>query len=116
MSYTIRVSLPGYDARTATSPDHYALYVGTETDWVLIKERQRGSVEISAYGSEAIYHNLGYIPTVFAYAQVGSKYVWVYGETMYSSYSMEVYTDRVVFENMTSSTSIFKYYIFYDNA
>lgn len=106
--------MPTYDVLTDTNPDHYALYA--DQDWVLIKEKSRGTVTVPAYGSASIYHNLGYAPTAFGFADDGSEAVWVYGDTMYSLYKMWVYADRIVFKNSTGSSATFKYYIFYDNA
>lgn len=108
----IRVALPGYNAQTDTNPDHFALR--SDEDWVLIKEFSRGSISVSSGGSQTVYHNLGYVPTVLAYAVDAFGYGnWVYGETMYAQYKMEVYTDKVVFKN-AGTNATFKYYIFYD--
>ncbi|MBC7238559.1 MAG: hypothetical protein H5T71_00450 [Chloroflexi bacterium] len=106
--------MPTYNALTDTNPDHYALYA--DQDWVLIKEKSRGTIVVPAYDSASIYHNLGYVPTVFSFADNGAEAVWVYGDTMYSLYKMRVYTDEVVFSNATGASATFKYYIFYDNA
>lgn len=107
MPNVIRIALPTYNALTDTNPDHFALY--TDEDWVLIKEFARGSV---ASGS-TVYHNLGYVPTVLAYAiDASGRGHWAYGETMYAEYRMKIYTDRVTFSSDGSAT--FKYYIFYD--
>ena len=119
MSRVMRVALSGYNVFTDTNPDHFSLY--TDEDWVLIKEFTRGSVEIASYDTETIYHYLGYTPTVFAYAHEGSYmegetgYQWVYGETLYTTFKMNIYTDRIVFRNSSGYSSTFKYYILLDN-
>jgi hypothetical protein len=63
MTWTTRISLPGYDALTDTNLDHFALYADQNN--VLIKELVRGSIGILGNGSGltvGIAHNLGYVP------------------------------------------------------
>jgi len=104
----IRVALPGYDALTDTDPDHFALY--SDEDWVLIKEKLRGSVEIADQSSTSITHNLGYIPFWAVYA----NNEWVYGDNLYGEFKAYATTSNLVLFNISGSNATFKYYIFYD--
>lgn len=109
MTYTIRVSLAGYNALTDTNPDHYALYA--DSDWVLIKEKTRGSVSVAGSGgTQTITHSLGYVPFFAVYAN-GQ---WVYGYDMYGDYRAYATTTTLVLINNGASAKTFKYYIFYD--
>lgn len=112
MGQTIRVSLPGYDALTDSTPDHYALYA--DQDWVLIKEFVRGTTSIANSATGTITHNLGYIPMVFVYVSDGASWDLVTGvlNRPYSTYAIDTTTLRIT--NVTGSTQTFLYYIFYD--
>lgn len=115
MSYTIRVSLDGYDALTDSNIDHYALYA--DSDNILIKEKIRGSISVGANSSENIAHGLDYIPFVLVFAEVSSgKWIYAVGEPTHSTYIVhtEIDTTNVKLVNDTAATKTFKYYIFYD--
>lgn len=120
MPNVIRVALPGYNALTDTDSDHFALY-GDE-DWVLIKEKERGSETVSASSSTNIAHGLSYIPTVLVFAEaadgeVGTSGRWyrVTGKDSNSLVGIEVTTTNLILYNDSSTHSKeFKYYIFYD--
>lgn len=105
---TLRVSLDGYNAETDHNPDHFSLY--TDEDWVLIKEKTRGSVNINASSTETITHNLGYVPFFAVYAD--NKYVT--GYNIYSDFKAYATTTTLVMINNSASQKTFKYYIFYD--
>jgi len=105
---TMRVSLPGYNAGTDTNPDHYALYA--DEDWVLIKEKTRGTIDISPSASGTITHSLGYVPFFAVYANDN----WVYGYNIYGQYKVYATGTTLVLENYATGTATFKYYIFYD--
>src|SRR5574340_130700 len=110
---TIRVALPGYRVDTETNADHYALY-GDE-DWVLIKEKERGSISVGASSSEAITHGLGSIPLVFVYGQLsGESWTFILGDSSDLSAYIDVTPTQLIIHNNYASTKNFKYYIFYD--
>jgi hypothetical protein len=129
MAQTIRVSLPGYDALSDTNPDHYALYA--DSDFVLIKEKERGSATIPYDGSNPyeITHNLGYVPFFLVYAfdtnarldpnaetnkwkLVPSPQLTVVTPPFYCyADTTKLYIWNLDFPNDTD----FKWYIFYDN-
>lgn len=119
MSNTIRVALPSYNAETDTNPDHFALY--SDEDWVLIKEKTRGSSTVSASSSTNIAHGLSYIPMVLVFAEaadgdVGTAGKWyqVAGKDSNSLVGIEVTTINLILTNNASNAKNFKYYIFYD--
>lgn len=112
-SYVIRVSLPGYDCLTDTDPDHFALY--SDEDWVLIKEKTRGSSSISNGGSSTVAHGLSYIPYVLVFAEVSTgKWAMVVGDSSDYNCHIELNTTNLVIYNNLGATKTFKYYIFYD--
>jgi len=116
MPQTMRVSLPGYDALTDGTIDHYALY--SDTDNVLIKELARGTVAIAAPGTATIAHNLGYAPMFMAYVSVppATTYQWIYGFGFFNKYDAYASTANLYLANRDATgTKTFKYYIFYDN-
>ncbi|MCR4330019.1 MAG: hypothetical protein NUV65_05765 [Candidatus Roizmanbacteria bacterium] len=112
MAYTLRVSLPGYNALTDSDPRHYSLFA--DTDNILIKEKVRGSVSVADYSSESIAHGLSYAPLFMAFASDGSYQYWVSGLNIYALF--RVWSDET-YIHLTNSDSVsrtFKYYIFYD--
>lgn len=114
MGQTMRVSLPGYNVLTDTNLDHYALY--TDEDNVLIKEKARGSFNAAAGTTTAIAHNLGYIPYVQVFTDIGSKRYVLYGYTT-TAVPDSIYLDTsnlYILNNGTTSITG-TYFIFYDN-
>ena len=114
MTYTMRVSLAGYNALTDTNADHYALYA--DSDWVLIKEKARGSGTVSAYDSVDISHNLGYAPFYLVYGEIASgEYKLANSYDLYAQYwkTYSTTTDLTI-SNVSGSSKDYKYYIFYD--
>lgn len=114
MGQVIRVSLPTYNALIDTNPDHFALY--SDQDWILIKEKARGSVSISGGGSSTISHNLGYIPFVLVFSN-GSLSEWI--SLIGNSWSgsdgyFDVDTSNLYIYNTIAGGITAKYYIFYD--
>jgi hypothetical protein len=122
MAYTIRVSLPGYNALTDTDLDHYALYA--DSDNFLIKEKARGSLNIlGSSGVQPIAHDLGYIPFFLVYVydyagdgglsgdwlQVGNGNIVIWTMSMADTSNLYIYPDG------TSNINKFYWYIFYDN-
>lgn len=118
MSYTIRVSLPNYNALTDSNPDHYALY--SDENWILIKEFTRGSVSATTNG-QAVSHGLGYVPTVFAFYNDNGIWKEVTGQQFKTLDSSQRYpcifvsSIGVFFFGIDPSTPTnFKYFICYD--
>ena len=56
MLQVFKVALPDYNAETDTDPNHFFLFVDQEVDYVLIKEKLRGSVTVADSGTENIAH------------------------------------------------------------
>lgn len=117
MAYTIRISLPGYDAKTDDNPDHYALY-GDE-DWVLIKEKSRGSGTLAYNGSASVAHGLEYIPMVFLWGENSNGDLIFQGITNFLSaqdeWFVELDSSNVVITQLVGEGDFdYKYYIFYD--
>jgi len=113
MGYTIRVGLTGYNALTDTNPDHYALY--TDGDNILVKEKARGTIDISAHSGDTVAHGLPYIPLSFGFIEISSG-VWrrIYGQTIVADYEFQVDDTYLYFHNGSGSEVTFSYYIFYD--
>jgi len=115
MSYTIRVSLPTYNALTDTNPDHYALY--SDSDWVLIKEKARGS-GTSEYGvGTTIAHDLGYIPFFLVYCEVDTNEYRIANsfDPIGSGWRVSADVDNLYIYNLHSETyEKYRYYIFHD--
>lgn len=111
MGYTIRVSLPGYNALTDTNPDHYALY--SDEDWILIKEKARGALSATSSGN-GVSHGLGYIPSIMVFYKDGSSWNMTSGD-LYDDRPLALVDGAALYVFGTSSgTTEFKYYIFYD--
>lgn len=113
---TMRVSLPGYDALTDATVDHYSLYA--DEDNVLIKEYARGTINIGNYKSGTVSHNLGYIPYSMVFAKNGSNFYHVSGAELSSGFQA-YYTSstaNLIITNDNSSTLTYYYFVFYDNA
>ena len=115
MSYTIRVSLAGYNALTDTDPDHYALYA--DSDWFLIKEKARGSGTVDLNNVATISHNLGYIPFYLVYCEIASGEYRIANcfDPLGSGWRAYANTSNLYISNKHSSTyKDYRYYIFYD--
>lgn len=114
MSQTMRVSLPGYDALTDGTVDHYSVYA--DSDNILIKEKTRGSINIASSGSGTVAHGLGYVPLFFAYRTEGGTRVLISGGDISSSFSgyASVGTSNLFIKN-NSGSATFNYFIFYDS-
>lgn len=113
MPRTIRVALPTYNALTATNPDHFALYADSE--WILIKEKVRGSSSVSGSSTTSIAHGLAYVPFVLAFAEVSSgRWIYCVGEP--SDYTVKAEADAtyLYLVNGYVAAKTFKYFIFYD--
>lgn len=115
-SKVIRVSLPTYDALTDSDPDHYALY--SDEDWILIKEKTRGSVELDSGETETIAHGLAYVPFVLVYGKqtTGTVTNWfLCGTKDEFLVYFEVNSTNLLIKKIDNGCNgEAKYYIFYD--
>lgn len=115
MAQVFKIALPGYNALTDTNPDHFALYVDQATDYILIKEKVRGTTSVN--GTVNIAHGLSYIPFCMAFVE----YVSGGWQKLYSvgidggGYWFEVDGTNLILKNTTGTAKTFSYYIFYDN-
>ena len=112
-----KVALPGYNASTDTDPNHFALYVDQAVDYVLIKEKERGSKSVANNSTDTVTHNLGYIPLCFVFLDNGDgSYTRLFGvDSAGTDTGYIVSTTTITFVNHTGGTKNFKYYIFYDD-
>lgn len=111
--FTIRWSLETYNALTDTNPDHFALFA--DQDNILIKEKVRGSISVSGFGSQNIAHGLTYIPLVFVFGNmVGDEWTLLGGDSGNIYAHIELNTTNIVIVNSSSVAHLFKYYLFYD--
>lgn len=115
----IKVSLAGYDAINDTNINHFALWASSDDteDNVLIKEKTRGSVSVpTGFGSRGIVaHGLSYIPLVFAFIESSpGVFTKAYGSSTFDDFYFYVTSTNIEMVNLTGSTKVFKYYIFYD--
>jgi hypothetical protein len=118
MGMTMRVSLPGYDALTDGTIDHYSLYA--DTDNILIKEKARGTVGLDWDRDGTITHSLGYTPFYLVYSPIttsGRYRISNSFDPIGGGWRAYVDTASLYIYNGygTSAGSISKYYIFYDN-
>lgn len=115
MSQTIRVSLPGYDALTDGTIDHYSVYA--DSDNILIKERSRGTTGITNGNRGTITHNSGYIPFFLTYGEVSTgKFRVISGfDPIGSGWSSYTGTSNLIIRNGSGGGTIVHYYIFYDD-
>ena len=117
MSKVLKIALSGYNAYTDTDPDHFSLYVDQVVDYVLIKEKTRGSKTVANTETENISHGLSYIPFVIVFYEISSG-VWrkLLGDDEFNSNDVYYHIDttNLVITNYSGSSVDFKYYIFYD--
>ena len=115
MVKVIRVALPTYNALTETDPDNFALI--SDDDWILIKEKARGSISVSNGDSEPIAHGLAYVPFVVVFYEV-SLGVWrkLIGDDEFNANDvyMGINATNLILYNYSGASVDFKYYIFYD--
>ncbi len=118
IDYGIKVSLPGYNALTEIDIDKFALIaLSSDTvDSILIKEKTRGSINVTTGNSETITHGLSYVPfcLVFVEEEAG-KFIKCYGESIDGRGFRYIINDtNLIMYNSSGTNRIFKYYIFYD--
>lgn len=117
MSNAIIVGLEGTDATRTTNPNDCALFADQITDYILIKEKTRGTRDVANGGTENIAHGLGYVPFCLAFVEISSG-VW---RKLFSSpvdgvgVWFEINSTNLVLRNTSGSAKRFAYYIFYDN-
>ncbi len=107
----IRVALPGYNAKTDTNPDHFALY--SDQDWILIKEFSRGNITVTSHNTGSVSHNLGYVPFAACWFLQGGVYRWT-NDSAFIPITMHPTTTTLEFRNDYGTSTTFYYYIFYD--
>ena len=117
----MRVSLPGYDALTDGTIDHYSMYA--DSDNILIKEKERGVGTIANNGTVVINHGLGYVPLYFIYVNTqrfnaAGSLVSAWALLGLPNISAEFYsysgTGSLSFINGSGAAAPYKYFIFYD--
>lgn len=118
MAYTMRVSLPGYNALTEANLYNYSIYA--DSDNILIKELARGSGNLASGATATIAHNLGYIPhvKVFGKQTSGTTTDWTLllaGGSEAGLLYVELDTTNLYVTKIgNGQTGSYKYYIFYD--
>ena len=108
--------MPGYNALTDGTMDHYALYA--DSDNVLIKEHSRGTTAISYLSLGTITHSLGYIPFYLVYSEVSSGRYRISNafDPVGSGWRAYSSTASLIMNNRYGTAgTICRYYIFYDN-
>lgn len=109
MTWTMRASLPGYDALTDGTIDHYSIYA--DSDNILIKEKSRGSVVLSGRGT--VSHGLGYVPLSYSYFLHNGTATYCTSTNGFSQFELYLTAaDYIV--RAIPGTRTFKYYFFYD--
>lgn len=116
MPNDFKVALPTYNAATDTNPDHFALYVDNATDYILIKEKARGTQSVNGVNVN-VAHGLAYVPLCFVFVQTSAG-VW---RKLFSrpidgtGYWFTINDTNIVLNNNTGVAKTFAYYVFYDN-
>lgn len=114
-----KIALPGYNAETDTDPNHFSLYVDQTTDYVLAKEKTRGSATVSNNATVEVTHGLGYIPFVLCFMDnEDGSYTWLKGldaNSVVGEAGFRVDTTKLYLTNVSGSSKTLKYYIFYDD-
>ena len=117
MSYTMRVSLAGYNVLSDTDPDHYALVA--DEDWILIKEKARGTGTLAYTSAQTISHGLDYVPMVFVWGENSDGDLIFQGLpnklSAQEEWSVEIDDSDVVITQLVGIGNFdYAYYIFYD--
>lgn len=115
MARGIKIALPGYNALTDTDPNHFALYVDQEVDYILIKEKEKDSVSVTT--DLTVSHGLDYVPLCFVFGEVSSG-VWrkLFSHPLDTGgLWFEVDDTDLILHNTTGSPKNFSYNIFYDD-
>lgn len=115
MAKVIRVANPGVDALASDNPKDFSLFTDGTTDHILIKEKSRGVQSVASFSNWSINHNLGYFPMFMGFAQIGSEFQWIYGNSLYDPWSMYSTINTLTIENVDTVSRTFGQFIFYDN-
>lgn len=116
MGFTMRISRPGFDALTDSTIDHYSIF--SDTDNILIKEKARGTIDVSYNGEGTISHGLGYTPFYLIYSPISSTRYRINNSFDALGGGWRAYSDNdnVYIKNFYgTANTVSKYYIFYDN-
>lgn len=116
-SNAILIALHGYDATKDTNPDHFALFADQLTDYILIKEKARGTGNVANSSDLTIAHGLGYVPFCLAFIEVSPgrwRKLFSADQTGNNSY-FSINSTNLVIHNGSGSAKNVGYYIFYDN-
>jgi hypothetical protein len=123
MSYGLKISKTGYDVKVAT--DRQLIY---SSDWNNWKVKQSGYTDIILDNAVTpnhsdVTHNLGYIPTAFAYFIDNSgKSIKLPGASIIDGVGFDLYIDSTkiriegIDTSLTGGTWRVYYYIFYDDS
>lgn len=118
MAKVIQIALHGNNVLTETDPDKFALFADQLVDYILIKEKARGTVSVpNGFSGTPIAHGLSYVPFCLAFVEV-TPGVWrkIYSAPIDGSgFFFEVTTSDLVIHNESGVTKNFSFYIFYDN-
>lgn len=122
MGWTMRVSLPGYNALNDGTIDHYALYA--DSDNVLIKEKSAGTQVLASGTYGTIAHNLGYVPHFLCYTLAnnisitGGSAGYIQctsgGNISVPTYDAHIDGTNLYIGNNSANLGTFYYFIFYD--
>lgn len=117
MANVVKVALPGVNALTDTNPAHFSVYIDGTTDHILVKEKERATVEVSDFTTEEISHGLDYPPFNAQMVEVAAgEFQWVYNTPGASFNPFHSYvTDESLFlRNSDSVARDFTYLLFHD--
>ena len=105
----MRVSLPGYNALTDTNIDHYSIYA--DSDNILIKEKTRGTISVSGFGT--ISHSFNYVPLVYVFFNNGSQFEYCSSTNGFGEFELYLTTSNIIVRSIPG-TRTFDYFIFHD--
>ena len=110
------ISGSGYNAFTDTNPDHFALYVNQEVDYVLIKEKLTNTISVPPNDNEVVAHGLGYVPFCLVFVEYESgKWRKLFSRPLDGTgYYFEVTDTNLTMYNDSGTAKNFSYHIFYD--
>lgn len=117
MAVGMKVALPGYNAYSDKDPNHFALYVDQQVDYILIKEKLVGTQSVGGSSHVNIAHNLGYVPFALVFVEITSG-VWrkLFSKAIDGNFCyFTVNSTNLVLQNDTGSSKNFAYHIFLDN-
>ena len=115
MGMTMRVSLAGFNALTETAIDNYSIYA--DSDNILIKELQRGTIGVNNGASGTFTHGLGYVPFYLTYATTGAGTYEIISafDPVGAGWRSQVGTNNLIITNGSGTNGTVQYYVFYDD-